>query len=108
MINEAAVEQWSAVHALTGLGVGLLGASAPVALGGAVVYEAVEYAHEWPRGSALFGSKRPESFSNVVSDLVIYGAAYWLGSRGERSVAGALLALGAAGLLAYSFMPKGM
>jgi hypothetical protein len=107
MINQDAIDRWSAVHALSGLSAGLFGASAPVALGGAVVYEVVEYAHEWPRGSALFGSKRPESFSNVVSDLVIYGAAYWLGSQ-RRSVAGALLALGAAGLLAYSFMPKGM
>lgn len=106
-MNEGLVDQWTAVHALAGLGVGLLGASAPVALGGAAVYEVVEYAHEWPRGSVLFGSKRPESIPNVVSDLAVYGLAYWLGSSRGRSVAGAVVVLGAAALLAYSLMPKG-
>jgi hypothetical protein len=107
-MNQELFDSWTAVHALAGLGVGLFGTSAPVALGGAVAYEALEYAHEWPRGSVLFGSKRPESVQNVVGDLVVYGATYWLGTRGARSVAGALLALGAAGLLAYSLMPKGI
>jgi hypothetical protein len=106
-INQAPVDKWTAVHALSGLGVGLFGVSAPVALAGAAAYEVVEYAHEWPRGSVLFGSKRPESIANVASDLLVYGAAYWLGGRAP-SKAWSAIALGAAALLAYTLMPRGL
>jgi hypothetical protein len=107
LINDAAIDPWTGVHALAGLGVGLLGVPAPVALAGAAAYEVVEYAHEWPRGSVLFGSKRPESIQNVVSDLVVYSLAYWLGSSRARSTSVAIIALGAAAVLAYTLMPKG-
>lgn len=106
-VNEGILDSWTAVHALTGLSAGFSGVSAPLALGGAAAYELVEYAHEWPRGSVLFGSKRPESAQNVVSDLVVYGLTYWLGSRWPRSTGAAVVSLGAAAVLAYTLMPKG-
>jgi hypothetical protein len=92
------------VHVLAGLGAGLFGTSAPLALGAAAAYEVVEYAHEWPRGSVLFGSKRPESLINVVTDLAAFGIAHWFGQKRPNTVA-ALLAIGAAGVLAYWLMP---
>lgn len=104
MINESAIDAWSTVHGLTGLGAGLLDLPPLAALGGAVAYEVVEYAHEWPRGSVFFGSKRPESALNVATDLAIYTAAYWLGSRSPNKVAAALV-LGVAAAIAYSLIP---
>jgi len=106
LINEDAIDSWSTVHALSGLGVGLFGISAPLAFGGAVVYEIIEYAHEWPRGSLLFGSKRPESPLNVATDLAFYTAAYWLGSRHQNKL-GAAAVLGIAAAIAYTLIPKG-
>jgi hypothetical protein len=106
-MNEDLLDRWTFVHALVGLSAGLFGVSAPVALGGAAAYEVVEYAHEQPRGSAFFGSKRPESAQNVAADLAVYGLSYWLGSRSGRNTAGAIVSLGAAALLAYTLIPKG-
>ena len=83
-VNAAPVDRWSAVHAATGLTAGAVGLSAPWAIGLAVLYEVVEYAHEWPRGSKLFGSKRPESFPNVLADLAIYAGGWWLGQKVRR------------------------
>jgi hypothetical protein len=104
LINESALDAWSTVHGLTGLSAGLLGVSPLTAFGGAVAYEVVEYAHEWPRGSVLFGSKRPESPLNVATDLAIFTAAYWLGSRSPNKGAAALV-LGVAAVIAYTLMP---
>lgn len=106
-MNEGILDSWTAVHALTGLGAGFSGVSASLALGGAAAYELVEYAHEWPRGSVLFGSKRPESVQNVVSDLVVYSLTYWLGSRWPRSTIATAVTLGMAAVLAYTLIPKG-
>jgi len=106
VINQDAIDSWSAVHALTGLAAGLWGLSPIVAFGSAVAYEVVEYAHEWPRGSKLFGSKRPESALNVASDLAFYTAAYWLGGK-SPSRGAAVVALGLAAVIAYTLMPKG-
>lgn len=104
MINQSALDAWSAVHGLTGLSAGLWNLSPLAALGTAIAYEVVEYAHEWPRGSVLFGSKRPESPLNVATDLAIYTAMYWLGSKSPNKGA-AVLALGVAAVIAYTLIP---
>lgn len=80
-LNEAPVDGWTAVHTGMGFGAGLLGLSAPVALGGAVAYEVVEYAHEWPKGSKLFGSKRPESGLNIAVDIGVFAFGWWVGRK---------------------------
>lgn len=92
MVNESVIDRWSTVHALNGLGMGLIGVSPKVAFGAALVYELGEYYHE-RHGSALFGTKRPETLTNIVGDTVLYAAAFFAG----RSRAGARMApLGAA------------
>jgi hypothetical protein len=80
-INAKMLDKWSAAHVATGVGAGAAGLSFPWAMGLAAAYEVVEYAHEWPKGSVLFGSKRPESGINVVADLVVFAAGWWLGRK---------------------------
>lgn len=80
-LNEAPVDGWTAVHAGVGVGAGLVGASLPLSMAGAVAYEVVEYAHEWPKGSKLFGSKRPESAANIAVDLLVFAGGWWLGRK---------------------------
>jgi hypothetical protein len=80
-INAKMLDKWSAVHVATGLGAGAVGLSFPWAMGLAAAYEIVEYAHEWPKGSILFGSKRPESGINVVADLAVFAVGWWLGRK---------------------------
>jgi hypothetical protein len=79
--NKEAVDQWTPVHVLAGTTAGAVGLSFPLAMGLAAAYEVVEYAHEWPKGSVIFGSKRPESGINVVTDLVVFAAGWWLGRK---------------------------
>lgn len=96
MVNHDAIDRWSAVHFISGLAFGLLGLRPTLALGGAVAYEIGEYAHEWPSGSVLFGSKQPESAANLAADLALYTGAYF-GGRQFREVEDAP-AMGAAAL----------
>lgn len=78
-MNHDLVDAWTPVHVLSGVCFGLLGVPPVYAAVAAVLYEVAEYAHEWPKGSVLFGSKRPESFSNIVSDLAVFGVGYAAG-----------------------------
>lgn len=107
-INSAMFDSWTIVHGLTGLGLGLLGVGPKLALPSAVAYEVIEYAHEWPKGSLLFGSKRPESFQNIAADLSIFTMLLFAGLevRKEKPLwaPGAVVLVGAAAL-AYGLMP---
>lgn len=78
MVNESAIDQWSFVHAMNGLALGLLGVRPLVAAGLAVVYEVGEYYHE-EHGSVLFGTKQPESWANIAGDSLVYGLTYAAG-----------------------------
>lgn len=80
-MNQTPVDGWTAVHVATGTAAGAVGLSFPWAMGLAAAYEVVEYAHEWPKGSVLFGSKRPESIANVATDLAVFAAGWWLGRK---------------------------
>lgn len=80
-MNQAPIDRWTTAHVVTGLGAGAVGLSFPWAMGLAAAYEVVEYAHEWPKGSVLFGSKRPESIANVATDLAVFAAGWWIGRK---------------------------
>lgn len=79
--NSAILDEWTPVHVMSGVLTGLTGLGPALAAGGAVAYEVLEFAHEWPKGSVLFGSKRPESLGNVLSDLVVFAAGYAVGRK---------------------------
>lgn len=76
--NRSPIDGWTIVHACWGGIAGALGANPWAFLALTASYEAIEYAHESPRGSRLFGSKRPESPANVLADVGIAGLAYGL------------------------------
>jgi hypothetical protein len=83
-INAKPIDEWTAVHVATGTAAGALGMGFWTSMGLAAAYEVVEYAHEWPRGSKLFGSKRPESGVNVAVDLLVFAGGWWLGKKVRR------------------------
>jgi hypothetical protein len=80
-LNESPLDGWTVVHTAAGIASGAAGLSAPVSIAGAVAYEVVEYAHEWPKGSKLFGSKRPESGINIAVDIGVFVFGWWLGRK---------------------------
>ena len=108
-INEAMFDRWSWVHTLMGVGVGFAGVKPMLAASGAVAFDVVEHYHESPRGSKLFGSKAPESMSNVLGDLVVFGVGYALARElrddGEVPLA-TVAAFGTAALLGIIFAHK--
>lgn len=107
MVNVSAVDQWSLVHALNGLGMGLLGVSPLVAGGAAAAYELGEFYHE-RHGSRIFGTKEPESWANIVGDSVLYATTYYLGRRRthrNHAEVWGLCAFGAAALLTWVISP---
>lgn len=79
-VNSDAVDPWSIVHFLTGVAAGQV-VSFPVYLGLATAYEVAEYAHEYPKGSAIFGSKRPESMTNIVMDMILGTLGYMIAQK---------------------------
>jgi hypothetical protein len=106
--NSGFVDKWTLVHALNGMAIGLLGTRPLLALSGAVAYELVEYAHEWPRGSTLFGSKEPETPVNIAGDLTIYTLMYYAARSMKHERYAPLLGvatLGAAAALGLKFAP---
>ena len=58
--NLSPFDLWTLVHIAWGTGAGLGRLNPWAFLGLTTVYEVVEFLHESPRGSKLFGSKRPE------------------------------------------------
>lgn len=93
-VNTSALDRWSWVHALNGLGVGLSGIGPTWAFVGAGAYEVVEYYHERD-GSKLFGTKAPESLLNVAADTALYALAYYGGRELRESPGAGIGAFGA-------------
>lgn len=84
--NVSVLDEWSLVHFGTGFLAGAVGFNAWLYVFGHAGYEVVEYYHEYPRGSELFGTKRPEWDVNMVADMSVGFAGYvlarWL--RGDK------------------------
>ena len=76
--NLAAFDGWTLVHVAWGLGAGGLGLGPWWFLGLTGLYELLEFAHEYPNGSAVFGTKRPESAENLVADVGVAALGYAL------------------------------
>jgi hypothetical protein len=78
-MNATAFDAWSIVHFVWGLSSGLLKMNPWIWITLSVGYEAVEYAHEWPNGSVLFGSKEPETPINLIGDIGVESFGYVIG-----------------------------
>lgn len=78
-MNRALLDVWSIAHAATGVGVGVAGIRPGHAAAGAILFEIAEHTHEWPKGSKLFGTKRPESLVNVIGDFAAFAGGYTAG-----------------------------
>jgi len=83
--NKDLVDGWSLVHMAVGAGAGAVGLPRGWAYGLAALYEVAEYAHEYPSGSAIFGTKEPESVGNVASDMVAFGVGFELARQGRAA-----------------------
>lgn len=81
--GEAPLDEWSIVHVLGGLAVGLLVRNAAVALLLIVAYEGFEGAlrRVKPRGKQGKGLFEYESWSNIRHD-VLFGAVGWVFAQG--------------------------
>lgn len=75
-MNSDALDIWSLVHLVWGGACGALRIPPLLFVGLSVGWEVFEYWHETPRGSALFGSTKPESPTNVMGDLAVEFVAY--------------------------------
>lgn len=106
MVNESFVDRWTWVHGLNGLGLGLLKVNPLVAGAVAAAYELVEWHHE-KKGSAIFGTKRPESLLNIAGDTLAYGSLFFLGraSRSPTDPALGLAALACAAATTWMISP---
>lgn len=69
--NHSVFDGWSFVHAAVGVAAAASGMSAWTYAFLCVGYEVVEYMHEYPKGSKIFGSKEPEWELNVAADLAL-------------------------------------
>lgn len=80
-MNLAPVDKWTIVHVASGFVAGRVSDVPPVlAMAGAVAYEVAEQAVEsTPEGQAAFGSSGPESVTNAMVDLVVFGLAFAVG-----------------------------
>lgn len=83
--NLSPIDGWTAVHAAWGGIAGGLRLNPWAFMLATAAYEVLEFAHEHPHGSRIFGSKRPESPANMVMDVgvaaVMYGLARHLRDR---------------------------
>ena len=80
--NTSMVDPWTAVHAGTGLALGLLGVGFWKAVAGAVAYEFIEaHAETQEAGKRFFRVSAPETFSNQVVDVIVFAYAVQLGHR---------------------------
>lgn len=86
--NRAMVDPWTAVHFAAGLAFGLVNVPFRRSLLLAVGYEVVEQVLErQPWGKDLFQTSGPETISNAVMDLVVFGVGQRLGTAWNRTAA---------------------
>lgn len=74
--NRAVFDGWTLVHVGWGGVAGAAGLNPWAFLAITGAYEVLEYIHEHPRGSAVFGSKGPESGANMVGDVGVAAVAF--------------------------------
>jgi len=67
--NASPFDAWTLVHIASGVVLGAVGLPLPQTVAALVAYEVLEWSIEHPSGSAIFGSKRPESQVNVAADI---------------------------------------
>ncbi len=80
--NEAAADPWTFVHFGSGVALGLVGMSLPMAMLGAVAYEVVEQVAERDKNvQAFFRTSGPEEAVNVVVDVAVFLGGWWIGNR---------------------------
>ena len=84
--NRSPCDGWTLVHIGWGTVSGAARMPAWLFLALTVAYEVGEYMHEYPHGSRLFGTKRPESAPNAIADVGVACLGYALARqlRGER------------------------
>jgi hypothetical protein len=76
--NVAPLDGWTLVHVAWGGIAGGLGMNPWAFLAATAAYEVLEFVHESPSGSTIFGSKRPESPANMLMDVGVAAVAYGL------------------------------
>ena len=76
--NLSPLDGWTLVHIAWGGLAGALGMNPWAFMLTTGAYEVLEYAHEHPHGSRIFGSKRPESPANMIADVGVAAVAYGL------------------------------
>ncbi len=81
VLNKTPIDWWTPMHFGSGLVVGLLGVPFWAAVAITVGYEVLEYYHETPSGSLLFGSQSVETPLNSTIDVAAYLAGWSLGTR---------------------------
>ncbi len=80
--NESLMDPWSFVHGTSGLAFGLTGINFWTSISAAVIYDVLEQiAERNPIGQKLFATSGPESFGNVIVDLLLFAGGWWLGAR---------------------------
>jgi hypothetical protein len=57
--NATPFDAWSLVHLASGVVLGAYGLPLPQTIAGLVAFEVIEWTIEHPRGSKIFGTKRP-------------------------------------------------
>ncbi len=84
--NEALVDPWSAVHATSGLALGLTDVSYFASITAAILFDVFEHLFERSSyGQRFFNTSGPESWGNVITDLVLFSGGWWLGHRYNES-----------------------
>ena len=84
--NEAWIDPWSAVHATSGLALGLTGVGFWTSIAAAVIYDVLEQLFERsPYGQKFFNTSGPESWGNVITDLLLFSTGWYLGDKYNRS-----------------------
>jgi len=79
--NKSVLDKWSIIHSLVGYIAGKKNINFKWFLTAIISYEIFEYAIEYPHGSKIFGTVRPESGVNLISDLVLGVVFYKLGNK---------------------------
>lgn len=76
--NTGLIDKWSLVHAGFGAASAAVDLNPWLFMAVAITYEALEFRHESPSGSRIFGTKGPETTENLVADLAISFGTYAL------------------------------
>lgn len=79
--NDSIIDKWTALHALVGYMARKYDVKFSTFLLLIIAYEVFEYSIEYPDGSEFFGTIRPESIKNIISDLCTGILFYYIGGK---------------------------